>query len=81
MPTPIVWANLIAGKKVVPEFIQLEATGQNIGDHVLELLQSRERRDQVRKDLQLVSSKLGTQDAYEQAASHVGSFLSNMGGN
>ena len=73
-------ANLIAGKKVVPEFIQLEATGQNIGDHVLELLQSRERRDQVRKDLQLVSSKLGTQDAYEQAASHVGSFLSNMGG-
>ena len=72
-------ANLIAGKKVVPEFIQLEATGRNIGEHVLELLQSRERRDQVRKDLRLVSRKLGTQDAYEQAASHVGKFLASRG--
>lgn len=72
-------ANLIAEKNVVPEFIQQEATGQNIGDYILEILQNQECYSKIKKDLQLVSKKLGTHNAYECAASYVGKFLTNRG--
>jgi len=69
-------ANLIAGKKIVPEFVQDQATGENIGGYVLELLQDRSRREEVSKNLQMVSEKLGDQDAYEESAKYVSQFLS-----
>lgn len=72
-------ANLIAEKSVVPEFIQQEATGQNIGDYILKILQDQECYSTIKKDLQLVSKKLGDHNAYECAASYVGKFLKNKG--
>jgi lipid-A-disaccharide synthase len=72
-------ANLIAGKKIVPEFVQDQATGENIGGYVLELLQDRSRREEVSKNLQMASEKLGEQDAYEESAKHISRFLSREG--
>ena len=72
-------ANLIAEKSVVPESIQQEATGQNIGDYILKILQDQECYSTIKKDLQLVSKKLGDHNAYECAASYVGKFLKNKG--
>ena len=69
-------ANLIAGKKIVPEFVQDQATGENIGKYVLELLQDQGRREEVSKNLQMASEKLGEQDAYEESAKYISQFLS-----
>lgn len=72
-------ANLIAGKKIVPEFVQDQATGENIGGYVLELLQNRSRREEVTRNLRMASEKLGEQDAYEESARYISQFLSREG--
>jgi lipid-A-disaccharide synthase len=69
-------ANLIAGERIVPEFVQDKATGENIGSYVLELLEDQSRREQVRTHLERVSQKLGEKDAYQESAKHVGRLLS-----
>ncbi|TDI11344.1 MAG: lipid-A-disaccharide synthase [Acidobacteria bacterium] len=69
-------ANLIAGEKIVPEFVQDQATGENIGGYVLELLQDRGRREEVSRNLQRTSEKLGEQNAYQESAKHISQFLS-----
>jgi lipid-A-disaccharide synthase len=72
-------ANLIAGEHIVPEFVQDQATGENIGGYVLELLQDRSRREEVSRNLQRASEKLGEQNAYEESAKHISQFLSREG--
>ena len=69
-------ANLIAGERIVPEFVQDEATGENIGSYLLELLEDQTRREQVRTHLELASRKLGEQNAYQESAQHLGRLLS-----
>lgn len=69
-------ANLIAGKKIVPEFVQNQATGKNIGGYVLELLKDQSRREEVSRDLQIASERLGERDAYQESAKHISRFLS-----
>ncbi len=70
-------ANLIAGRKIVPEFVQAEATGQKIGTYVLSLLQNLELRTEVKKNLKSVSERLGNLDAYQQAARYLAQLLEN----
>jgi len=72
-------ANLIAGEHIVPEFVQDQATGENIGGYVLELLQDRSLREEVSRNLQRASEKLGEQNAYEESAKHISQFLSREG--
>ena len=69
-------ANLIAGERIVPEFVQDQATGENIGSYLLELLEDQGRREQVRTRLELASQKLGQQNAYQEGARHLGRLLS-----
>jgi lipid-A-disaccharide synthase len=69
-------ANLIAGERIVPEFVQDQATGENIGSYLLELLENPSRQEQVRTHLELALQKLGQQDAYQEGAKHVGRLLS-----
>ncbi len=69
-------ANLIAGKKIVPEFVQDQATGDNIGRYVLELLKDQGRREEVIRDLQIASERLGQRDAYQESAKYISQFLS-----
>ncbi|MEE8349610.1 MAG: lipid-A-disaccharide synthase [Acidobacteriota bacterium] len=69
-------ANLIAGERIVPEFVQDQATGENIGSYLLELLKDPGRQEQVRTHLELASRKLGEKDAYQESAQHLGRLLS-----
>ena len=69
-------ANLIAGKKIVPEFVQDQATGRDIGGYVLELLKDQSRREEVSRDLQIASARLGERDAYQESAKYISQFLS-----
>jgi lipid-A-disaccharide synthase len=62
------WPNILAGEAVFPEFIQGEATGENIGRAALELLSSGERRSEVRRKLREIMATLGGPGASERAA-------------
>ncbi len=59
--------NIIAGKTVVPEFIQKDASGRQIAAEALAILKS-ERYEQIKKELSAISAKLGKPGAAARAA-------------
>ncbi len=67
--------NLIAGERVVPEFIQNEATGSNIGSYIVDLLKDNNRRERLRERLAAVSGMLGESNAYREAAGWISKLL------
>jgi lipid-A-disaccharide synthase len=60
--------NLVAGREVVPEILQDEATPERIAREVLSLLKDGDRRDAMVKDLGRVRAALGTPGAANRAA-------------
>ena len=60
--------NLLAGEAVYPEFIQHEATPENIARAVLELLNDARRRDAIKTKLAQIVRSLGGPGASERAA-------------
>jgi len=67
--------NLIAGERVVPEFIQNEATGSNIGSYIVDLLKDNNRREKLRERLAAVSGMLSDSNAYREAAGWISKLL------
>jgi len=51
--------NLVAGKSVVPELIQFEATPERVADEARALLESAERRRRMQEHLNEVRGRLG----------------------
>ena len=64
-------ANLVAGQKIVPEFVQGQANGKAIAAYLIELLSRPERMREVKQNLQNASKKLGTLDAYDEAVKQI----------
>ncbi|MCK5793686.1 MAG: lipid-A-disaccharide synthase, partial [Anaerolineales bacterium] len=64
-------ANLVAEERLVPEFVQRDATGRNIGTYIKTLLDSREKMDNVRDSFSRVERKLGDQDGDRRAAEEI----------
>ncbi|MGZ5503791.1 MAG: lipid-A-disaccharide synthase [Chthoniobacterales bacterium] len=60
--------NVLAGREIVPEFIQASARPSAIARAVLELLGNEKRREQMIADFDAVIAKLGTSGASEDAA-------------
>jgi len=60
--------NLIAGKTLVPELVQENATAQRLAAEVKALLTDRERREMIRNELAAIRSKLGQPGAARRAA-------------
>jgi lipid-A-disaccharide synthase len=61
-------ANLVAGRRVVPELIQDDFTPDAVADHAIALLRDPHRRDAMRRDLQAVRAALGPPGASARAA-------------
>lgn len=61
-------ANLVMGKKVVPEFVQWEASGKKIGGYLLKLLHDDSERARVCKEMETGRQRLGQRNAYDEAA-------------
>lgn len=61
-------ANIIAGKKVVPELIQQEATGERIAAEAARLLSDTHYYGTVHAELELIKKKLGEPGASARAA-------------
>jgi lipid-A-disaccharide synthase len=60
--------NLIAGRRLVPELIQDQATAANISDQVFGLLSDEKRLAQLKKDLLTAGQLLGGPGASRRVA-------------
>jgi lipid-A-disaccharide synthase len=63
--------NLLAAETVYPEFIQNDATPENLAGAALELLQDQTRREKIKAQLDKIISSLGEPGATKRAASAV----------
>lgn len=61
-------ANIIAGKTVVPELIQDDATGERIAAEVMNILTNKARLEEIKSDLVEIKNKLGSPGAAARAA-------------
>ncbi len=61
-------ANIIAGKTVVPELIQKDATGNRIAAEALDILTNEERKQEMIKELAVIRNKLGSPGAARKTA-------------
>lgn len=69
--------NIVAGKKIVPEFIQFNARPEMIARAAVGLLQRPEQARQMLEDLVYVKTNLGEPGAAERAAKLILKFLSS----
>jgi lipid-A-disaccharide synthase len=68
--------NLVAGRRIVPEFIQNEMTADRLAEEALRLLGDEPARQEMRRELALVVQKLsGPDDPMEVAAAVVEKHL------
>jgi len=70
--------NIVAQKKIIPEFIQFQARPKKIADAVLEILKNPSRIWQMQKDLSHIKSLLGEKGASLRAARIIVNFLNNF---
>ncbi|MFZ0427622.1 MAG: lipid-A-disaccharide synthase [Acidobacteriota bacterium] len=61
-------ANLVAGERIVPEFIQGQARGGDVADFLETVLKDRSESERIRRRLAAGAERLGRQDAYDEAA-------------
>jgi lipid-A-disaccharide synthase len=64
-------ANLVAGRRVVPELIQDDFTASAVADHAIGLIRDTGRREKMRADLRTVKAALGAPGASARAAAIV----------
>ena len=67
--------NLLAGKKVVPEFIQGEARPETIAHEARTLLENRELYEEMKEEFSKVREGLGEKGASSRAAESILAFL------
>lgn len=63
--------NWIAGEEVVPEFVQWNARAEKVGEYFLHLLRDQKAWEAVRDRLLKVARRLGSENAYLQAAQQI----------
>ena len=63
--------NLVAGRSIVPELLQDEATGQRLYEEAIRILEDRSAYDEMRRDLAKVRDALGEPGASKRAAEAV----------
>lgn len=67
--------NLIAGQRIVAELFQEEFTAERVAAEVRRLLESQQAREQMKRELAAVRSKLGPEGAIERAAEIIARML------
>lgn len=71
--------NLVAGRTVVPERIQNEASPARVADAMEPILRSSDLRREIRSKLAEVRGKLGPAGASRRAAESISGFLTRGG--
>ena len=70
--------NIIAGKKIIPEFIQFQATAANISRQAITLLNDPAQRQDMQNKLSAACLNLGLPGASKRAAEAILNFLNNL---
>jgi len=70
-------ANLVAGKRIVPELVQEHATAEQIVVEVRKLLDNPDHLNEMRRSLRQVSERMGKPGASARTAETILSFLPN----
>jgi len=60
--------NIIFNDNIVPELIQKEATGEKLAKSIIEIINDRERYDQIQNRFQILRDTLGSSGASKNAA-------------
>jgi lipid-A-disaccharide synthase len=68
--------NIVAGKKIVPEFIQFQANPEKIASEMEKILKDKDEYEKIKRDLARVRDKLGEKGAYHRGAQIVNQMLS-----
>jgi lipid-A-disaccharide synthase len=68
-------ANILVGKKIVPEFIQNLATPEKIATESVSILKDQARYLKIKEELQGMRGRLGTGNAYRKAAQAVAELI------
>jgi lipid-A-disaccharide synthase len=67
--------NIVAGKRIVPELMQFDATPKNMAKEALDILNNHKRIHEIKEALRKVKSKLGETGASSRAAHAIYKFL------
>ena len=67
--------NIVAGKKIIPEFVQFNASPKKIAQETLQILRDKNRLQKIAADLNLVKSSLGSPGAASRAAQLITDLL------
>lgn len=67
----IAMVNVVAGRQVVPEFVQARARPTHLAAAIITLLRDEERAERMRRDLREVVEQLGPPGAIDRAAAEV----------
>lgn len=67
--------NIVAGRKIVPEFIQFQARPERIAGEVLRILQNPPDIERMKNELSQIKSSLGEKGASNRAAQIIADFL------
>ena len=68
--------NIVAGKKIATELLQMDFTPDNAVREISSLLE-KEKNETKRRELSVVRDKLGEPGASERAAQHINRFLNS----
>jgi lipid-A-disaccharide synthase len=69
--------NVVAGEKIIPEFIQYQAKPELIAAEAYDILDDKKRYADIKMELNKVKQRLGEKGAYKKAAAIVYQMLSN----
>jgi len=72
----IALANVIAGKKIVPEYIQSKAMPKDIAEEAYDILTNKPRYKSIQNELSLVKERIGEVGASKRAAQIINGIIS-----
>lgn len=70
--------NIVAGRRIVPELIQEEATPSALAENILRILKDQDTREKMVYELKEVKNKIGNVDASRDAAEKIYAFLESQ---
>jgi lipid-A-disaccharide synthase len=71
----IALANVVAGKKIVPEYIQNKAVPKNIAEEMYDILTNKQRYKSIQDELSIVKERIGEVGASKRAAQIINGII------
>jgi len=71
----IALANVVAGKKIIPEYIQNKAIPKNIAEEMYDILTNKQRYKAIQDELSIVKEKIGEVGASKKAAQIINGII------